>query len=205
MDDVYYMIRKPAQHEMKIKGSRFLAESRIAETVDDAQTALEQIRKREHAATHHCYAYRVGLFEQAKSKYSDDGEPSGTAGAPIYNAICGNNLTNTLVVVTRYFGGTKLGTGGLVRAYGDAARQVIELAGVKKRYLMERLTLDIDFSLFDLIIKLLPRFEANQIHAAFSDRVSLELEVRKSRADELKSEISRLSAGNARIATQREN
>ncbi len=199
MDDVYFTIGKPAQYEMKIKGSRFLSESEIVTSPDEIQATLEKIRKREHAATHHCYAYRLGLFEKTRFKYSDDGEPSGTAGSPIYDVICGHKLTNTLVVVTRYFGGTKLGTGGLVKAYGETAGKVIELSGIRKCYLTERFNIEMDFSPYDLITKLLPRFDANKIRATFSDRVLLELEVRKSKADLLLAEITKLSAGNAKI------
>ena len=114
-DDVYYQILKTARHETKVKGSRFIAECATVATADEALSFLGAIRKREHAATHHCYAYTVGLFDDMQFKYSDDGEPSGTAGRPIYDMIGGQELSNCIVVVTRYFGGTKLGTGGLVR------------------------------------------------------------------------------------------
>lgn len=199
MDDVYFTIGKPNQYEMRVKGSRFLSQSEIVTSSDDVQAVLEKVRKREHSATHHCYAYRLGLFEKTMFKYSDDGEPPGTAGLPIYNVICSHRLTNTLVIVTRYFGGTKLGTGGLVKAYSESASKVIELSGTKERYLMERFNVELDFSSYDLIAKLLPRFDANKIKATFSDCVLLELEVRKSKADRLLVEITRLGAGNAKI------
>jgi uncharacterized YigZ family protein len=199
MDDVYYTIRKPERCEIKIKGSRFLSESEIVASADEVQIALEKIRKREHSATHHCYAYRLGLFEKTRFKYSDDGEPSGTAGSPIYDVIRGRKLTNILVVVTRYFGGTKLGTGGLVKAYSDAASKVIDLSGIRECYLMEHFNIEMDFSFYDLIAKLLPRFDANKIKATFSDHVLLELEVRKSKAELLLTEITELSSGNAKV------
>lgn len=199
MDDLYFTIRVPSRHEIKIKGSRFISESEVVASVEEAQKALERIRKREFAATHHCYAHRVGLFDQMRFKYSDDGEPSGTAGRPIYDVICGHKLTDTLVVITRYFGGTKLGTGGLVKAYCAAAKQVIEKSGIRECYLTERYKVEIEFSIFDQVTKALHLYAAKQINADFSDRVSLELEVRESRAEELLAEITRLSAGNAKI------
>jgi uncharacterized YigZ family protein len=205
MDDVYFTIGNPAQHEIKVKGSRFISECVPVESAEEVKAALELIRKREHAATHHCYAYRIGLPDNRQFKYSDDGEPSGTAGAPIYNVICGHNLTNTLVVVTRYFGGTKLGTGGLARAYGDAARQVIEKAGIKKCFVTKCYKVEIDFSLFDQLTKLIHRFAARQLEADFSDRVSLKLEVRKSRAANFVAELTSLSAGHASIEEIKEN
>ena len=199
VDDRYYTIRAPSQAETKVKGSRFLAESKLVVSVEEMQTALERIRKREYAATHHCYAYRVGLFNGMTFNYSDDGEPSGTAGRPIYDVICGRNLTNILIVVTRYFGGTKLGTGGLVRAYSKAAKLVVEKSGTKENFITESIKIEIEFPFYDQLARILPKYSAEQTKADYSDRVALELEVRQSRADELIAEISQLSGGKARI------
>ena len=120
MEDTYLTLREGAEAQIKVKGSRFLAEAVPVADEAVAEAALATIRKREYNATHHCTAYRIGpaadLF-----RFNDDGEPSGTAGQPILRQIEGRELTNTLVVVTRYYGGTKLGTGGLIRAYGEAA------------------------------------------------------------------------------------
>jgi len=199
MDDHYYTIRTPSQHEIKVKGSRFLAESEVVASVEEAQRSLERICKREHAATHHCYAYRVGVSDQMRFKYSDDGEPSGTAGRPIYDVICGHDLTNTIVVVTRYFGGTKLGTGGLAKAYSEAAKLVIGKSGVRQNYITASLKVEIEFPFLDQLLKTLPKYTAKQNKAEYSDRVTLELEVRKSKEEDLIAEITRLSAGNAKI------
>jgi len=199
MDDVYYTIAKAASIEIKRKGSRFIAETNLAAGTGSALEQLERIRKREHSATHHCYAYRVGLLDEIEYKYSDDGEPNGTAGRPIYDVVCGRGITNILLVVTRYFGGTKLGTGGLVRAYSDAARNVMETSGRQEHYLTERIAVTIDFSLYDSLAKIVRRLQATQNRADFSDHVSLELEVRKTKADHLITEIVQLSAGKAKI------
>ncbi len=200
MEDLYYTINTPSRYETKVKGSRFLAESDLVTTVEVAQETLEKIRKREYSATHHCYAYRVGFFDRMTFKYSDNGEPSGTAGRPIYDVICGHNLTNVLVVVTRYFGGTKLGTGGLARAYSEAAKFVIKKSGIKENFSMESIRLEIGFAYYDQLVKTLHRYSAMQIGVDYSDRVTLELEVRKSRADKLIAEIVQLSGGKAKIA-----
>jgi uncharacterized YigZ family protein len=199
MDDRYYTIRALSQAETRVKGSRFLAESNPVVSVEEVQTALERIRKREYAATHHCYAYRVGLFDRMAFKYSDNGEPSGTAGRPIYDVICGHNLTNVLVVVTRYFGGIKLGTGGLVRAYTEAAKLVIEKSGIKENFITVPIKVEIEFPFYDQLVRILPKYSAKQAKADYSDRVVLELEVRQSRVDALIVEISQLSGGKARI------
>ncbi|MDH4157128.1 MAG: IMPACT family protein [candidate division Zixibacteria bacterium] len=199
MDDIYYTISRPARAEIKVKGSRFIAETHLVTTIDEAGTRLAAIRKREHAATHHCYAWRMGLYDETEFRYSDDGEPSGTAGRPIYDALEGRSLTNILLVVTRYFGGTKLGTGGLVRAYSEAAGLVLEQSGVKENHVTERILVDIDFAHYDLLVKAMHHFSARQIQADFSDRVAVELEIRKSRADQLIDEIAELSSGRAEI------
>ncbi len=199
VDDRYYTIKTPSRYEIKVKGSRFLAESECAVSVEEAQAALERTRKREHDATHHCYAYRIGLFDRMIFKYSDDGEPSGTAGRPIYDVICGHDLIDIIVIVTRYFGGTKLGPGGLARAYSEAARGAIERSGRQESFVTESIRLGIEFPLYDRLMKILPRFDATQAKADFSDRVIIELEVRKSKADELVAEVVRLTGGKADI------
>ena len=199
MDDKYYTIANPAQHEIKIKGSRFIADCGIAASIDDALDILEAIRKREYAATHHCYAWRVGLFDQKTFKYSDNGEPSGTAGKPIYDIIHGRQIDNVIMVVTRYYGGTKLGTGGLVRAYSEAAIGAIEKAGKKENYLTSQFRVKIDFSLYDQLMRLTNRLGAKQISSEYSDKVNLIIEIRQTLSDVLMKEIIQLSSGKAKI------
>ena len=199
MDDLYYTISRPARVEIKVKGSRFIAETHLVASIDEAGARLAAIRKREHAATHHCYAWRVGLCDETQSKYSDDGEPNGTAGRPIYDAVEGRSLTNILLVVTRYFGGTKLGTGGLVRAYSEAAGSVLEQSGAKENHLTERILVDIAITHYDLLVKAIHHHSARQVGADFSDHVAVELEIRKSSADKLIDDITELSNGRAEI------
>ena len=136
MDDSYKEVSARELAEIKIKGSRFIGEVVPASSIEDAEAALGQIRKREYNATHHCWAYRLGVKGDL-FRYSDDGEPSGTAGQPILRHIDGLGITNILVVVTRYYGGTKLGTGGLIRAYGEAARLVLEKSVIEEKILRD--------------------------------------------------------------------
>jgi len=201
MDDVYYTIERAAQAEIKRKGSRFIAEALAASSVEEAMTQLEAIRKREHAATHHCYAYRVGTGQEVTFKYADDGEPNGSAGRPIFDILSGRELTNVLVVVTRYYGGTKLGTGGLVRAYGDAATAALDSAGRKQKLITVRLRIVIPFAMYDPLMKVVSRHQAHQRQADFADRVTLELEVRRSLAEALTNDIVQLSSGKAIVET----
>ncbi len=199
MDDKYYTISNSAKYEIKIKGSRFIAECGIASSIEDASGMLESIRKREHAATHHCYAWNVGHFNDQTYKYSDDGEPSGTAGKPIYDVICGRGLSNIVMVVTRYYGGTKLGTGGLVRAYGGAAIGALDKARKKENFLTNQYKVQIEFSLYDQMARLINKLGAKQVNAEYSDIVTLTLEIRVTKSPLLLDEILQLSNGKAVI------
>lgn len=195
MEDEYRTIARAARTEIKVQGSRFIGEAVPATTVDDAQAKLDSIRKREHAATHHCSAYRVGHEETPIFKYSDDGEPSGTAGRPIYDAICGADLTDTLVVVTRYFGGTKLGTGGLAHAYADSAALALKEAGMVTRYLTSRATCTLEFSQYDRWLRLIQQSGAIVIESQFAAEVKTCIEIRRSRFDDLRRTFIELTAG----------
>lgn len=116
--------------EIEEKKSRFIANIFYIEKASEAEEKIKNIRKKYFDARHHCYAYRIVEDNGMKEKQSDDGEPSGTAGAPMLNILQKNELVNVLVIVTRYFGGTLLGTGGLVRAYSDATLKAIGEAGI---------------------------------------------------------------------------
>ena len=204
MEDSYLTIAKPASIEIKEKGSRFIGEAVLVESVESAQANLQRIRKREHAATHHCYAYIVRSQMGSQFKYSDDGEPNGTAGKPIHDVIEGKDLVNTLCVVTRYYGGTKLGTGGLVRAYGAAARSAIEKSGVIECLIKVTFRLEIAFPLYDQAQRLLSQLGATIVQSDFSETVKLSVEIRKSKADQFVKKLTELSAGKARIELARD-
>jgi len=200
MYDSYQTIARPARIETKVKGSRFIAETMIVSNVKEAIKFVKSIRKQEHAASHHCYAYRIGVADKIDFKYSDDGEPSGTAGKPIYDCIIGRELTNVIVVVTRYFGGTKLGTGGLARAYSDAAIQVLEKSQLKTAYITDTLSMRFEVKYYDKIIKILSKLKAEQQSSDFSDTVKLTVAVRQSKVEQLKYEITNLTHGQAQIS-----
>ena len=124
VQDVYYTINVQSRAEIKVKGSRFIATAIPVRSKEQAMTNLEQIRAEFYDATHNCYTYRLGLggFD---FRTADDGEPSGTAGKPMLFMLQKYDVSDVLLVVTRYFGGTKLGVGGLARAYSDAAQEVL--------------------------------------------------------------------------------
>lgn len=128
--DKYYTIECPVFAEIKIKGSAFIAGAYPADTSEVALEILKSVRSKYFDASHNCFAYRIG-FDGSEFRSSDDGEPSGTAGKPILFMISKYELSDILVIVTRYFGGTKLGVGGLVRAYSDSAEAVLQVVNRK--------------------------------------------------------------------------
>ena len=199
MDTFRTLVRSEAAEPPKTKGSRFLGEGFPVGTEDEALAAVDAVRAREHAAAHVCWAYRLGprgaLFRSA-----DDGEPSGTAGAPILREIEGRGLTDCLVTVTRYYGGTKLGAGGLARAYGDAARAVLGAARVRTVVVRQPVALRFEFADTSAAMRLLDRFDAEidaQTHSPEGTR--LVLAVRRSQAGELASAFVEATSGRGRV------
>ncbi len=145
-DDSYLTIADRRETEIKIAASRFLSYAIPVPSGDAFMSVLDALRREHYNATHHCFAYRVG-YEGDDFRYSDDGEPSGTAGKRILGAIDRRELTDTGIVVVRYFGGTKLGVGGLARAYTDAADEVLDACAIEQRFLTRRLTLTFPYDM----------------------------------------------------------
>jgi len=204
MPDTYWVIQTEERAEIKVKGSRFIGETVLVSDSESALSRLGQVRKREHAATHHCWAYRCGFDRNEESRYSDDGEPSGTAGKPIADAITGHGLTNCLVVVTRYFGGTHLGTGGLARAYAECARDVLVLSGKVERFVLSRVAVTADISLYDSVSRLAAKSGAKQMSADFGETVSAVYELRRSLVQSFIASVIESTSGRATAAEMRE-
>lgn len=142
-------IRNNEVSEIEEKRSKFIASIFYVETIDEVENAIKQVKKKYHDAKHNCYAYIINEKGNILKRFSDDGEPSGTAGSPILNTIEKNNLYNVLIIVTRYFGGILLGTGGLVRAYTEAATKSIEKAGVVEQELGYEIEIAITYQDFE--------------------------------------------------------
>ncbi|CAN5235763.1 YigZ family protein [soil metagenome] len=156
-------------HEIdKISGSRFIADVIPATSEAAALQSLAAVREREPSATHHCWALRL---QDGRRRDSDDGEPSGTAGAPIQRHIGGSGLVDLIVVVTRYYGGTKLGTGGLVRAYGGATSAALGLVEVAVRPVLARLAVDHDYELSGAVQAVMAAHDAQQVDADYGASV----------------------------------
>ncbi len=197
--DSFRTLAGESSHEIKTKGSRFIALGHHAQTETAAMDTLEDIRKREHTATHHCFAYVIGPAGEI-FKYSDDGEPTGTAGRPIYQAITGKDLTDVLIVVVRYFGGTKLGTGGLTRAYAQSAAELLEKAKVVEKLICDRLSFSIPFPFYDRIMRIISGSGYKIINQDFADQVAMVVDVRKSHTEKFISQMTELTGGKIDIA-----
>ncbi len=147
------LIKKNYENTIIIQKSKFIAEAYRVNSVDEVEQILSSIRKKYYDASHHCYAYRI---DQNLQKMSDDGEPAKTAGAPILDVILKKNIEKILIVVTRYFGGTLLGAGGLVRAYSGAASKVIENAQFFHAVEQQRFHIICSYAEHQIIMKMMP-------------------------------------------------
>lgn len=141
----YYTVKGNGEHEIVIQKSRFIAHVARVETEEAAQDFIQRIKKENWNATHNCSAYLIGENDHIQ-KANDDGEPSGTAGVPILEVLKKKHLKDTVVVVTRYFGGIKLGAGGLIRAYGKSTSEGINATGIVERKLMRVMSTVIDYT-----------------------------------------------------------
>ncbi|MDA1570655.1 YigZ family protein, partial [Bacillus cereus] len=146
----YLTIKDYGEHEIVIQKSRFICYVSRATTEDEAQEFIQKIKKQNWNATHNCSAYLIGEQDHIQ-KANDDGEPSGTAGVPMLEVLKKRGLKDTVVVVTRYFGGIKLGAGGLIRAYGKCTSEGINHVGVVERKLMRVMQTEIDYTLLGKI------------------------------------------------------
>ena len=172
-EDFYYTVESHVRApDFKVKGSRFIADLAPVSTKAEVDRALSEIRKEFHEASHHSFAYRLGP-EALLLRAADDGEPTGTAGKPILLVLTSRKITNVLIVVTRFFGGTKLGTGGLARAYAEAAQQAVSMSKVVKVYLTRTVSLEVHYEDLPSMERLIHLFEAEIRETTYLSSVSL--------------------------------
>lgn len=189
----YLTVKQPATAELVIERSRFIGHCCEVETEEAAKAFIAHIRLEHSRANHNCFAYRIGNTEHPFEYFNDHGEPSGTAGKPILGAIQRLNLVNTVVVVTRYFGGKKLGVRGLIDAYGQAATLVLETAGIIQRVPQFEVTLVYEYSQHALILHRLQQVEATVTDTQFTENVALRLAVPESQREAFKRLVGELS------------
>lgn len=172
----YYTFKNNITNTIIIKKSEFITNLINVTSEDEVATILKNIRKKYYDATHNCYAYIIGTKSNIKYKASDDGEPSKTAGAPILDCLQKNNLTNCLCIVTRYFGGIKLGAGGLTRAYSDSASQAIKLINDLEEIIEKKIIrIQISYDLLTVVTKAMAPYIL--ISKTFEESITLTYEV----------------------------
>jgi uncharacterized YigZ family protein len=197
--DEYTTLRARARAALTVRGSRFLAQAFPVRDKDECDELLRGVRKEYFDATHHCFAYRLGP-EGMQFRTNDDGEPSGTAGKPILVAIDGAKLNGVMVVVTRYFGGTKLGAGGLSRAYRQAAEMAIGAGEPLTRYLCDVVPVSFPHACVGAVMRAVAVGGGRIASSRYEREVHMEIEIRRSRAEGLRTALLEGTGGAVRFS-----
>ncbi|WP_374958970.1 IMPACT family protein [Gilvibacter sp.] len=192
MEDHYRTLKAPSAPQLfKDRGSKFIGYAFPIIHADEVGPIIETLKKEHHTARHWCYAYQLGLGEP-EYRANDDGEPSNSAGQPIYGQIQAFELTDVLVVVVRYFGGTKLGVGGLINAYRTGAKLALEASEIETRYVEIPFVIKTPYNLLGRIMRLISDMNINILSQESAQDVTLSLSVRASQIDRVKNEVKKL-------------
>ena len=189
----YKTVEKEASDFFIEKKSKFIGYAKPVKTQEDALEFISEIKSKHWDATHNVYAYV--LRENNIQRYSDDGEPSGTAGVPVLDVMLKESLVDVCVVATRYFGGTLLGAGGLVRAYSHTSKIALEAAEIITMAQCSVMSAEVDYSFYDRLNILLSDFSAVILNTSFSDKVCVEFSVKENIADLLNAKLIDVSNG----------
>jgi uncharacterized YigZ family protein len=188
-EDTYKTIAAPVESALRERSSRFLAYGWPVSSEEDIKKHLDTLRKKYYDATHHCYAWRLGpAGEQFRAV--DDGEPSGTAGRPILGQMLSREVTNCLVVVVRYFGGTKLGVPGLIAAYKDSAAEVLDVAEIVERTVDVTVSVEFPFEVMNDVMRVVKELSPRVLAQDFDNICRMQLSTRQGLSEQL---IARLS------------
>jgi uncharacterized YigZ family protein len=196
LNDSYLTLASPSTGEFRDRGSKFLAYAFPVLSEEDWQLHLEAVKKEHPKARHHCYAYRLGM-DQNNFRANDDGEPSGTAGRPILGQIDSFGLTNVIIIVVRYFGGTLLGTSGLINAYKISAQDALQKAEIVERILEDVFRLKFEYPLMSDVMNAVKRLDLPILTQEFYLDCTLEIAIRQGQRDamltQLKAHIAKIS------------
>jgi uncharacterized YigZ family protein len=182
--DTYKTLKNPSHGLFKAKGSKFLAFAFPVTSINDIKPLLDEYRKKYHDARHHCYSYVIGA-DKGLWRANDDGEPSGTAGKPIMGQINSFDLTNILIIVVRYFGGTLLGTSGLINAYKSASIEALSIAEIIECTVNEYYKIEFPYSSINSIMKIIKEENINQSDQAFELKCAMNINFRVSARDNI--------------------
>lgn len=183
-EDTYKTIDEPSTGLYKEKGSKFLAFAYPVKTDSEIKPIIEELKKKYFDARHHCYAYILG-YDKSAWRVNDDGEPSGTAGKPIYGQLQSFDLTNVLVVVVRYFGGVKLGVSGLINAYKSAAKDSLDNATISERTINEIYKLEFPYEMINDAMKIVKDFNLQIVETVFDTHSKLVYKIRRNDAEKV--------------------
>ncbi|WP_370898847.1 IMPACT family protein [Chryseobacterium gossypii] len=188
----YKTIEKPVENTLlKEKGSKFIGFAYPVHNDEELKNALEKVRMEHPKATHHCYAFRMGLHGE-NYRANDDGEPSGSAGLPIYNQLLANDITNVLLIVVRYYGGTKLGVSGLVKAYKESAKITLEEAHIITKELETKIEIRFSFNQQNTIFTLLSKFDARVLNFDADENCVLSASLRTAQKESISEKLSEM-------------
>lgn len=194
----YLTVKESGTHETEIKKSRFICTLARIKTEDEAKEIIQAIKKEHWKASHNCHAYILGDKSDCQ-RSSDDGEPSGTAGIPMLEILKKRQLINTLAVVTRYFGGTELGKGGLIRAYGGAVNEALDTIGIVEGKLQQEITLTIDYAQHSKVENFLANAPYDLKSTDFTDKVILTCMVDDNELVTFETEVTELLNGQQQL------
>ncbi|MBQ8640463.1 MAG: YigZ family protein [Lachnospiraceae bacterium] len=201
MIESYRTVYEGKQGEIEEKKSRFIASVAHVETEEEAVSFIEATRKRYYDARHNCYAYCLGK-KGDQMRCSDDGEPSQTAGKPMLDVIVGQQLCDTVVVVTRYFGGTLLGTGGLVRAYTAATQEGLRNSVIIEKKLADQLWVTVDYNGIGKLLYLIGQKGYTQLDSDYGEQVTLVILVPVQESERFQNELVECFSGKAGISVE---
>lgn len=190
-EDTYKTIREPSSGLYKEKGSKFIGLAFPVKSEEEIKIILNRQKKEHPQANHHCYAFRMGP-DRTHFRFSDDREPSGTAGKPILSQLLANDLTNILIIVIRYFGGSLLGVPGLINAYKSAAKDAIDHAIIVENFITEKYRVTFNFGDMNEVMGQLKNFHARITSQFAETEYYIEYEIRKSKADELNALLKKI-------------
>lgn len=203
MLESYKTIYEGGEGEIIEKKSRFIATTRLVKTEEDAAAFIEEMRKKYWDATHNCFAYVIGERREIV-RCSDDGEPSGTAGRPMLDVLLGEELYDTAVVVTRYFGGTLLGTGGLVRAYSKAVQEGLACSRVITKYHGVLAEVDTDYNGVGKLQYLFAQREIPVMDSQYTEAVKMQILIPKGKEEKIKKAVTEATSARAQVKKVRE-
>lgn len=189
MDDMYKTVAGPAEGYITEKKSRFIAHIYPVRSAGEVKEIVEEHRKKYYDARHVCWAYMLG-WKREEFRSNDDGEPSGTAGKPILGQINSAGLTDVLITVVRYFGGTLLGTGGLIKAYKEAASDAIAHAEIVEKTVDDVIEIEFDYILLNDVMRVLKQFESVQWTQDFGENCRMRVQIRRSLSPQLREMLS---------------